>query len=132
MDELLTRFWHDLIARPSGPFALRFILQPVMAMLYAIRDGRRDARAGRPPYFWTIFTQPEQRRQLLRSGWQSIGKVFLAALIIDLLYQLVVLRALRPLETLTIAVVLAALPYLLLRGPINRLLRTGKRQHSIS
>lgn len=127
MDELLTRFWQDLLARPSGPFALRFILQPAMAILYAARDGWRDAAAGRPAYFWTIFTQPEQRRALLRSGWQSIGKVFVAALIIDLIYQIVALRQVRPLETLVIAVLLAALPYTLLRGPVNRLRRWIKR-----
>ena len=123
MDETTNRFLTELMSRPSGPLAFRFILQPVMAALYAIRDGTRDAKYGRPAYFWAVFTQPEQRRALMRSGWQSIGKVALVALIVDLIYQLIVLRAVRPVEAVVIVVMLAVLPYLLLRGPVNRVLR---------
>ena len=32
----------------------RFILQPSMAAIAAIRDGLKDARTGRSPYFWAI------------------------------------------------------------------------------
>ena len=39
IQEILTRFWDQLIAQPSGPLAFRFILQPVMAAFFAIRDG---------------------------------------------------------------------------------------------
>ena len=38
--------------------AFRFILQPVMAAIFAIRDGMKDARAGRSPYFWTVLHDP--------------------------------------------------------------------------
>jgi hypothetical protein len=47
MDDLLTRFWTDLIGRASGPMTFRVFLQPIMAMLYAIRDGVHDAHAAR-------------------------------------------------------------------------------------
>jgi hypothetical protein len=33
MDETASRFWSELVSRPSGPLAFRFILQPVMAAL---------------------------------------------------------------------------------------------------
>ena len=28
-------------------------------------------REGKPPYFWTILTRPEQRVELLREGWKA-------------------------------------------------------------
>ena len=42
----LQRGWHDLVDRPSGPMSFRFILQPSMAAIAAIRDGVKDARTG--------------------------------------------------------------------------------------
>src|SRR5271168_4904658 len=59
-DEVRHRVWEQLIARPTGPMAFRFILQPVMAGIVALRDGIADAKAGRSPYFWTMLTNPLQ------------------------------------------------------------------------
>ena len=42
--ETFQRIWIDLIERPNGPMSFRFILQPLMAVIAAILDGRRDAR----------------------------------------------------------------------------------------
>ena len=56
MDDMTTRFWTDLIGRLTGPMTFRLILQPAMASLLAVRDGIKDAKAGRPAYFWAIFT----------------------------------------------------------------------------
>ena len=50
IQEILTRFWDQLIARPSGPLAFRLILQPIMVTILAILDGLKDARVGRSPY----------------------------------------------------------------------------------
>jgi len=41
--EVLRQFWHDLIERPDGPMRFRFFLQPLMAAIAAIHDGRGDA-----------------------------------------------------------------------------------------
>jgi hypothetical protein len=48
----------------------------------------------------------------------------------DFIYQLIVLNWIYPFELLLIAVLLAVVPYLLLRGPVNRLVRRlrGKRE----
>jgi hypothetical protein len=99
-----------------------------MAILYAIRDGRRDAREGKAPYFWALFTDPTHRRDMLKDGWKSVGKVFVLAIVLDSAYQFIVLRWLYPVEALLIAVLLAIVPYLLLRGPINRVLGAKARQ----
>src|SRR4029453_12348406 len=83
--------------------------------------GLRDAREGRPPYLWTLVTKPEHRVDLLREGWRSIARVFILAVVMDLIYEWVVGRSFYPLETLIVAIVLAVLPYVFVRGPVNRI-----------
>ncbi len=51
LHNFLSRVWVNLIERPSGPLAFRFMLQPAAL---AVRDGVRDARQGTPPYLWSI------------------------------------------------------------------------------
>ena len=121
MEEMFTRIFQDLAARVSGPMHFRLVMQPLMAIIFAIRDGRKDARAGRVPYFWALFTDPGHRRDLLRSGWKSVGKIFVIALVLDAVYQYIELRWFYPVEALLVALVLAIVPYVLLRGPVNRL-----------
>jgi hypothetical protein len=41
--QIIVRIWHQLVERPSGPMAFRFILQPLMAAIVAVLHGRRDA-----------------------------------------------------------------------------------------
>lgn len=127
MEDLLTRIYENLIGRVSGPMKFRLILQPLMAAIFAIRSGLKDAKEGRPAYFWAIFTQPERRRELLREGWKSVGKIFVIAVIIDAVYQFIVLRWLYPGEALLVAAILAFVPYLLIRGPVNRIARRWRR-----
>ena len=119
----LAQMWQELLARPDGPMAFRFYLQPLMAIFFALRDGRRDARGQRPAYLWALAKERDhqRRRELLRDGWRSVGKIFLLALVLDLVYDLIVFKALRPVQSLLIATLLALLPYVLLRGPVNRI-----------
>lgn len=123
MDELLTRVWDNLVGRIGGAMSFRLILQPAVAIFFAIRDGRKDAREGRPPYFWTIFSDPAQRSALLHEGWKAVAKVFVMAVVIDVVYQYVVFRWFYPGEALIVAFILAFVPYLLIRGPVNRIAR---------
>jgi hypothetical protein len=120
MDNVVTQAWQEIAARPEGPLAFRFYLQPAMALFFAIRDGMKDARNGRPPYFWALFTHPDQRRELLRDGWKSVGKIFVVAMVIDVVYEFIVLRGFHPLQTIIVAAVLALIPYVIFRGPVNR------------
>lgn len=60
---------------------------------------------------------------MLREGWKDIGKVFLVAASLDVVYQLIVHRAVYTLEFLITAVTLAIIPYILVRGPISRIAR---------
>ena len=99
----------------------RIILQPTMAILYAIRDGRRDAREGKPPYFWGLFTHPAERAAMVRDGWKAIVRVIVLGIVMDVIYQFIVFKWIYPVQMLVVVLVLVVLPYLLLRGPINRL-----------
>jgi hypothetical protein len=129
MVDLIDRLWREIGARPEGPLALRFYLQPIMATFLAIRDGLKDARSGREPYLWSAFFSSGHRKEILADGWKSAGKILLIAAGLDVIYQLIVLHGLRPIQTVLIAVALAIVPYILFRGPVNRI-ATMIRHHS--
>ena len=125
MDEIVTRVFENLVARIHGPMNFCLLLQPLMAIIFAIRDGRKDGHEGRLPYFWALFTERGHRKDLLRSGWKSVGKVFVIALILDGVYQFITVKWFYPGEAVATALLLAIVPYLMLRGLVNRF--TGKR-----
>jgi len=117
------RIWQNLLERPSGPKAFRFILQPIMATIAALADGVKDARTGRDPYLWTILTNPAKRGSRLHEGLIATARVILLGLCMDLIYQFIVFDTFHPAEAVIIAGLLAFVPYLLLRGPITRVAR---------
>jgi hypothetical protein len=123
MDDMWTRVGEQLMARVSGPMHFRLVLQPGMAAIFAIISGLRDAKAGRPPYFWTLITHPEQDKELLKDGWKSIGRVFIFAVVLDAVYQFIVLHFFYVGEAIIVAFVLAIVPYVILRGIVTRLAR---------
>jgi hypothetical protein len=123
MDEFFIRLWQDLHARLSGPLQFRLLIQPAVASIFAVRAGLKDAREKRPAYFWAIFTNKAQRKTLVTEGWRTIGNVFVMAILVDALYQIIALRWFYPGEALIVAAILAIVPYLLVRGPVNRVVR---------
>jgi hypothetical protein len=123
MSNLFSTYATNFIVRLDGPMHFRFFVQPLVAIALAIRDGSRDAREGRRPWAWKLVHVPEQRRYLLADGWKGIGRIFVIAIVLDVIYQLLEWRTLRPLGALMTAIILAVIPYVLLRGPVNRLLR---------
>lgn len=129
MEDLVARIFENLVDRVSGPMKFRLVLQPLMAIIFAVRSGLKDAREGKPAYGWALFTDPEHRRDMLRDGWKAVGKVFVIAVLIDAVYQYIALRWFYPGEALLTAALLAFVPYLLIRGPVNRLTaRKGKEK----
>ena len=89
MDNLIARVTENLIARVTGPMKFRLVLQPGMAIFLAVREGLKDARQGKPPYFWGCLTDRGERKAMLEEGWKSIGKVFTLAVVLDIVYQLI-------------------------------------------
>ena len=121
--EVVLRIFRDLFNRPSEPMSFRFILQPVMALIAALRDGIKDARTGRSPYFWTIVSEPGKRAGRLREGLNATARILLLGLVMDVIYQIMVLKTFYPAEAVIIAVMLAFVPYFFMRGPIARIAR---------
>lgn len=129
LHEVLTRFWPEIIARPSGPLAFRFVLQPTMAILLAVRDGLKDARTGRPPFLQTVVREPHIRKVLLHEAFHAIARLLVLALTLDIAYELIAFQAIRPVQTIVIAVALGVVPYVLTRGPVSRVARRFGRGH---
>jgi hypothetical protein len=129
MSDLLARVWEHLSGRIDGPLAFRLVVQPLVAGLLGIRAGLWDARSGRPAYFWTLLTSPGERVQLWREGWKAVGRVMAFAALMDVAYQLLVFGGIYPLETVFIAFLLAGVPYLLTRGPVNRIVSMRHWRH---
>ncbi len=125
MEDLWTRIAHNLADRVSGPLKFRLVLQPVMAMIFATLAGLKDAKTGKPPYFWSLFTNPAERAALLKDGWKSVGKVFVLAMVLDIVYQIIVLHTVYPGEVLVVALALAIVPYLIVRGLVTRVAGMG-------
>ncbi len=128
MDDFWVRIGSQLVARVSGPMKFRLVLQPAMAAFFAIRSGLADARAGKPPYFWALLSDPGQRAGMIKDGWKSIGRVFILAVVLDVIYQIIVLRFVYPGEAIIVAFILAIAPYLILRGLVTRVARTRVRR----
>jgi hypothetical protein len=132
MDQMWTRVGHNLLGRVTGPMKFRLVLQPAMATFFAIRSGLADAKSGSRPYFWSLLSTPGDRMALVKSGWKSVGKVFLLAIVLDVVYQIIELRFVYVGEAIIVAFVLAILPYLILRGLVTRVARrieTRRQRH---
>ena len=124
--EDLDRLWKDILARPGGPMTFRFILQPAMAAAMALRDGLSDARLGRRPYLWALIRGvrgPEGRAGRLWEGIISTARIIILGVVMDVIYQWLVLKTFYPAQAAVIAILLAFVPYLLLRGPFHRVAR---------
>ena len=119
--DLFARVWEQLAGRIEGPFAFRFVFQPLVAAILAIRAGVADAQDDRAPYLWSVLSDPRERPQLLREGFKDVTRVFVFAVVLDVIYQLIVFRWVYPLQSLLVATLLAFVPYVLIRGPVTRL-----------
>lgn len=121
--DILTRFWTDMIDRADGPMTFRFFLQPSMALITALIDGIKDAKAGKTPYAWLLaHSSSGERRVAWREGVTDTARILLLGVGMDVIYQFRVFGGFKyPVETFVIAVVLGFLPYLILRGPITRI-----------
>jgi len=116
-------FFADLPKRLTGPGRLRFLFQPLIALLLGGRDGRLDARAGRPPYLSGVLFYGSRRRELLLSGFETIVNLLLMGILLDSIAQWLILGASYPGAAIVIGPVLISLPYVLARALANRAVR---------
>jgi hypothetical protein len=122
----IERLLRQLVARPGGPMWFRFILQPAVAALAAIHDGRKDARLGRTPYLWAMLHRPGERIGRLREAVNATSRIILLGLVMDTIYQMIELQRFYPVEAVVIALLLAVVPYVILRGVVLRIARRSR------
>jgi hypothetical protein len=121
-------FLEDLPKRLTGPGRFRFVLQPLVATLLGIRSGVADARAGRPPYLWVLVTDRQRRRALAREGLATVANLLLMGILLDSVFQWLILGISHPGPALVVGPVLIAGPYSVSRALANRIVRLrGKR-----
>lgn len=118
---MFQRVIEHLLARLDGPLHLRFFMQPAMALFFGIRDGIEDARENRPAYLWTVYTDPKERKEFLIQGLKRVTKILVFAVILDAIYQVIEFHWFYPGEAIIVAFLLAFVPYLIIRGPANRI-----------
>jgi len=111
--------FEDIPKRLTGPGRFRFVLQPTVAILLGIRDGRLDARAGRPPYLHGVLFH-RSRGELLQSGFESVVNLMLMGILLDAIAQWLILGTSYPGAAIIIGPVLITLPYMLARALANR------------
>ncbi len=117
------RLWQNLVDRPGGPMLFRFFLQPTMAAIAAVLDGLKDARLVLPPFWVTVLRDPTRRVQRLNEAVVATSRVMLLGLVMDTIYQVIEFDTFHPAEAVVITLVLALLPYLVLRGLVSRAAR---------
>ena len=119
--DVFSRGSHQMIGRISGPLNFRLIITPIIVTLMALTAGWRDAQHGEPAFFWALVSDPEKRRARMQAVWASIKRVIIVASIIDMLYQLYAFRAYYVFQTILLVIVVAILPYILVRGATTRI-----------
>jgi len=116
-------FLEDLPKRLAGPGRFRFVLQPLMATILGVRSGMTDARAGRPPYLLGLLTDREHRGAMAREGLATVANLLLAGILLDSVFQWLILGVSYPAAALVVGPVLIATPYGLARALANRVAR---------
>ncbi len=99
--------------------SFRLLIQPAVAIFFAVRAGLRDARLGKPSILCDLLSDPITREERFRQVWKDVGTVFLVALVLDSIYQVIVQGGIFALELLITATVLALVPYVVSRGLVT-------------
>jgi len=93
-----------------------------------VRGGLADAKAGNPPYLFGLLFDAGRRKELLRSGAESIRTLLALGIILDVVFQLVLYRSVHPGAALLVGPILICFPYALSRALTTRLTRwSGKK-----
>jgi hypothetical protein len=109
-------FLEDIPRRLAGPGRFRFVLQPVTAIILGIRSGLADARAGRPPYLYGVLRHRRLRRELMRSGFETVVNLLLMGILLEAVCQWIILGISHPGAALVVGPVLIGGPYTLARA----------------
>ena len=127
-----SQFVEELPRRFSGPGRLRFILQPLVAILFGVRCGLADAKSGQSPYIFALLFHAHKRKELLHSGLAAVGHLLAMGILLDAVAQLLIYKQIHPGAALVIGPLLICVPYAVARGLTVRLARWLKLQQSVT
>lgn len=94
-----------------------------MSLIYAVIAGIRDAKAGKQPFVINgliLGKTKRSRGELLKELWKDVGKVFILAVIMEVIFEIIEFKSVYPFEVLKVSFFLAILPYLIFRGLVDR------------
>jgi len=121
------QFLEELPQRLTGPGRLRFVLQPLVAILLGWRSGLGDARAGRPAYLYALLSGVAGRKESLRSGFAAIRDLLAIGIVLDAVAQLLIYGQVHPGAAVVIGPVLICIPYAAARALTTRVARLVQR-----
>ena len=121
-------FIEDIPKRLVGPGRFRFVLQPLFAIILGVLNGLADARAGRPPYLYGILFHRNLRRDLAKTGFSTIANLLLMGILLDMVFQRIILGVAHPGPALIIGPILIVTPYAAARALSNRMARPAKKR----
>jgi hypothetical protein len=123
----LSEYMHQMV---TGPGHMRFLLQPLVAVLIGAIEGRRDSHAGRAP-FWqgAMDLRGIERAQRLLEGLRRVLVPMVVTVGLSLVFQFVNRKSVHLAPALVAALCLVALPYVIARGASCRADRRWHRTH---
>ena len=121
------RFLIVAAAAAHAPFSLRFVLQPLLALVLGTRDGRWDAKDHRRPFGSELLVRSGHRSKLVREALGRVAVPLLVSILLDGVVQWLVDGRVVLLDAVAVGTLLVACPYVLARGLSNRVLARGGR-----
>ena len=127
MNELAQKVVEGIVARVAGPMSFRFIMQPAIAVLLGIRDGRLDAKAGTPPYIFHLLFKPAGRHRAISSALRSLLTPVIVGTVLDAIAQFLIFQRVHLLPALYVGAFVMGVPYSLARGISNRVITAMRK-----
>lgn len=124
------QFIEELPQRLTGPGRMRFIIQPVVAMVLGVIAGRKDAIAGHPPYLYAFIFGARSRKALLHSGLSQLRNLLALSVVLDAISQFLIYGLVHPGAALLVGPILVCLPYAASRALSNRVTQYRRSKKS--
>lgn len=114
------RFWDDIILRFQGAGRFRFLLQPGMAILLGLLNGRKDAARGHHGFLRRIISRQAGWKESLQHGLNTISILLIMGILADIVFQYILLGIVHIVPALILGPLFISVPYTVSRGISSR------------
>jgi hypothetical protein len=104
----------------TGAGGMRFLLQPLIAIVIGVLMGRHDSHDGRGAFWQGVRSRKQGERPLLQ-GLKRVAVPFCLAIVLSLVFQFINMKEMHLLHAVMAAVCLVALPYVVARDVSARI-----------